>query len=88
MNRIYRHIWSKSLGRLIVVPECARGAGGGKAGQRGNRLASGTLMESGVAASTLAALLSSTVLASPALAQEALPTGGQLVSGSATIGGW
>ncbi|HEV2501721.1 MAG TPA: YDG domain-containing protein [Mesorhizobium sp.] len=86
MNRIYRHIWSKSLGRLIVVPECARGAGGGKAGRRRNRLAAGTRMEGGAAASTLAALLSSTVLVSPALAQEALPTGGQVVSGSATIG--
>ncbi len=86
MNRIYRHIWSKSLGRLIVVPECARGSGGGKAGRRRNRLAAGTRMEGGAAASTLAALLSSTVLVSSALAQEALPTGGQVVSGSATIG--
>ncbi|UDF32960.1 UNVERIFIED_ORG: YDG domain-containing protein (plasmid) [Roseateles sp. XES5] len=71
MNRIYKHIWSKALGRLVVVPECARGAGG-KAGRRRNRRAA-------------AALLASTALAAPALAQDALPTGGQVVSGTATI---
>ena len=86
MNRIYRHIWSKSLGRLIVVPECARGAGSCKAGRRRNRLATGICVESAAAASALAALLSSTVLATSAMAQDALPTGGQVVSGSATIG--
>lgn len=83
MNRIYRHIWSKALGRLVVVPECARGAGGGKAGRRRNRRS-----ESAVAAGGggfFAALLASTMLATPAFAQEVLPTGGQVVSGSATI---
>ena len=80
MNRIYRHIWSKSLGRLIVVPECAVGAGGGKSGRRRNRLPA-----SGIAAGALAGLLSSMALSS-AMAQDALPTGGQVVSGSATIG--
>lgn len=34
MNRVYRHIWSKALGRVIVVPECARGGGGKKGGRR------------------------------------------------------
>lgn len=34
MNRFYRHIWSKALGRVIVVPECARGGGGKKGGRR------------------------------------------------------
>lgn len=27
MNRFFRHIWSKALGRVIVVPECIRGEG-------------------------------------------------------------
>ena len=27
MNRLYRHIWSKALGRMIVVPECVKGCG-------------------------------------------------------------
>jgi len=34
VNRFYRHIWSKALGRVIVVPECARGGGGKKGGRR------------------------------------------------------
>ena len=34
MNRVYRHIWSKALGRVIVVPECAKGGGGRKTGRR------------------------------------------------------
>lgn len=68
MNRIYKHIWSHVLGRLVVVPECARGAGGRKTGRRRQ-----------------AALLASAMIAAPALAQDALPTGGQVVSGAATI---
>ncbi|MEQ8282395.1 MAG: autotransporter-associated beta strand repeat-containing protein, partial [Parvibaculum sp.] len=34
MNRFYRHIWSKTLGQAIVVPECAGGGAGRKAGRR------------------------------------------------------
>ncbi|WP_407179468.1 YDG domain-containing protein [Bradyrhizobium sp. STM 3562] len=71
MNRIYKHIWSKTLGRLIVVPECVKGGQGRKAGRR-----------------RIGALLASTTalsFAGPAVAQSALPSGGQVVSGAATI---
>lgn len=34
MNRVYKHISSKTLGCIIVVPECARGAQGKKSGKR------------------------------------------------------
>lgn len=37
MNRIYRHIWSKTLGRMVVVPECAKGGSGRKTGRRRRR---------------------------------------------------
>ncbi|PWV95613.1 filamentous hemagglutinin family protein [Hoeflea marina] len=104
MNRLYRHIWSKILGRLVVVPECARGGGGGKSGRRRNRqrpgaLTSGTMSSGpGSACHTvpdfsltravntlLAVLVSSSMLTQPLHAQDLLPTGGQVVSGAATI---
>jgi len=69
MNRVYGHIWSKALGRLVVTPECA-GGGRGKRSRRRKRAV---------------ALMASTLLASPAFAGGTLPTGGQVVSGSATI---
>jgi filamentous hemagglutinin family protein len=71
MNRVYKHIWSKTLGRLIVVPECVKGGQGRKAGRR--RI--GALLASAAAFS----------FADPAFAQSVLPSGGQVVSGAATI---
>jgi len=38
MNTIYKHIWSRTLGRMVVVSELAKG-GGRKAGRRRLRLA-------------------------------------------------
>ncbi|MDJ1157025.1 YDG domain-containing protein [Chelatococcus sp. SYSU_G07232] len=69
MNKVHKHIWSKTLQRLIVVPECAKGSQGKKGGRRGPAVA-------------LAATAMSTF---PAWAQNVLPTGGQVVSGAATI---
>ncbi|MEW6641735.1 MAG: YDG domain-containing protein [Pseudomonadota bacterium] len=69
MNRIFKHIWSKARGRLIVVPECCKGSQGTTAGSA--RIAT--------------ALIAATVLTTPAWAQQALPTGGQVISGAATI---
>ncbi len=34
MNRFYRHIWSRPLGQVVAIPECARGGAGRKAGRR------------------------------------------------------
>ena len=70
MNHTYKHIWSKTLGRLVIVPECCKGGQGRKGGK---------------AKLGAVAVAAATVLASPALAQSALPTGGTVVSGAATI---
>lgn len=71
MNRVFRHIWSRRLGRVVVVAECLPGAGGGKAGRRARRLAGVVVALPGL-------------LAAPAFADD-LPTGGQIVHGQATI---
>ncbi|WP_332701469.1 beta strand repeat-containing protein [Devosia sp.] len=34
MTEIYRHIWSKTLGLVIVVPECSKGGGGRRSKRR------------------------------------------------------
>ncbi|MCJ8236705.1 two-partner secretion domain-containing protein [Peteryoungia algae] len=69
MNSLYRHIWSKILGRVIVVAECVSG-GGGKKSSRKRKL--------------MSALMASTLLSNAAWA-DGLPTGGQVVAGRATI---
>ncbi|OYU88940.1 MAG: hypothetical protein CFE29_15425 [Bradyrhizobiaceae bacterium PARB1] len=70
MNHTYKHIWSKTLGRLVIVPECCKGGQGRKGGKA----------KLGAAAS-----IAATLLASPALAQSVLPTGGTVVSGAASV---
>ena len=70
MNHTYKHIWSKTLGRLVIVPECCKGGQGRKGGKA----------KIGAAAS-----IAATLLASPALAQSVLPTGGTVISGAASI---
>ncbi|KAF0097381.1 MAG: hypothetical protein FD142_3159 [bacterium] len=73
MNKIYKHIWSKTLGRLVIVAEGVKGGGGKKAGRRRLR------------AACLATTLPTTLLSVPAWADGVLPTGGQIVSGSGSI---
>lgn len=68
MHGAYNHIWSKTLNRLIVVPECVKGSH-----RKSGRWKAG------------AALFAVTGFCAPALAQSVLPTGGQVVSGAATI---
>ena len=68
MNKIYKVIYSKTLGCLVVVSESAKCAGGKKTARR--------KLVSLVAASSL--------LSMPVFADN-LPTGGQVVSGAASI---
>ncbi|MBU1297375.1 MAG: filamentous hemagglutinin N-terminal domain-containing protein, partial [Gammaproteobacteria bacterium] len=68
MNKIYKVIYSKTLGCLVVVSESAKYAGGKKTARR--------KLVSLVAASSL--------LSMPVFADN-LPTGGQVVSGAASI---
>ncbi|WP_127520040.1 autotransporter domain-containing protein [Mesorhizobium sp. Z1-4] len=44
MNRVYRHMLSKALGRVIVVAECSKGAAGRTAGRMRCRLVAGTAL--------------------------------------------
>ncbi|WP_116653694.1 YDG domain-containing protein [Pelagibacterium sediminicola] len=69
MNHAHKHVWSKALGRLVVLAECMRG-GGGKAKSCRGKFAP--------------LLVAGAMLSMPALAGD-LPSGGQVISGSAAI---
>lgn len=71
LNRIYRLVWNESLGAFVAVAEHARG--------RGKRSAR-------VGAVLAAALLGPGLALADGLAPGALPTGGRVVGGQATIG--
>ena len=80
MNHTYRLVWNQETQRYVPAPECAKGKGKSSAKSKTKALAP-------------AAVILSTVLALPAWAQTSapvpaanqLPTGGQIVSGSAHI---
>ena len=70
MNKIYKHIWSKTLCCLVAVSENANGSRSKKTGRR----------------KPVALLASSSVLmAAPVFAQNVLPVDGKIVSGQGTI---
>ncbi|MEP7727934.1 ESPR-type extended signal peptide-containing protein [Marinomonas primoryensis] len=68
MNKIYKIIYSKTLGCLVVASESAKCAGGKKTARR----------------NLVSMLAVSSLLSMPVFAG-ALPTGGQVVSGAASI---
>lgn len=74
MNHTYRLVWNQEAQRYVPAPECAKGRGKSKAGK--------TLAPAAV---LLAAAFALPTWAAPPAANT-LPTGGQVVSGSASIG--
>jgi filamentous hemagglutinin family protein len=68
MNKIYKVIYSKTLGCLVVVSESAKCSGGKKTARR-----------------KLVSLVATSSLLSMPVFAGALPTGGQVVSGAASI---
>jgi len=68
MNKVYKHIWSETLGQPVVVSECAKGAKGKKKNTLASTLIAGTAL-----------------LGAPAFADNPLPGGGEIVSGSGSI---
>ncbi len=71
LNRIYRLVWNESTGGYVAVAESARGRG-----KRGTVVA-------GALAAALAALAPAALAAGPGA--QALPQGGQVVSGQAAL---
>ncbi|WP_370679931.1 YDG domain-containing protein [Comamonas sp. GB3 AK4-5] len=74
MNHSYRLVWNQEAQRYVPAPECAKGRGKSKAGKA---LAPAAVL--------LAAAFALPTWAAPPAAN-ALPTGGQVVSGNASIG--
>ena len=69
MNKVYKHIRSKTLGCLVVVSEESNGSRGNKTGRR--KLAP--------------LISSSVLIATPVFAQSVLPVDGKIVSGQGAI---
>ena len=74
MNHTYRLVWNQEAQRYVPAPECAKGKGKTKA-----------LAPAAVILSTVLALPAWAQTSAPAPAANQLPTGGQVVSGSAHI---
>ena len=74
MNHTYRLVWNQETQRYVPAPECAKGKGKTKA-----------LAPAAVILSTVLALPAWAQTSAPAPAANQLPTGGQVVSGSAHI---
>ena len=76
MNHIYRLVWNQEAQRYVPAPECAKGKGKAK---------TKALAPAAVILSTVLALPAWAQTSAPAPAANQLPTGGQVVSGSAHI---
>ncbi|MET3449737.1 filamentous hemagglutinin N-terminal domain-containing protein, partial [Ralstonia sp. 1138] len=83
MNRIYRLVFSKSRGAIVAVAENTSAQGKGSRGERGAVVGASTAAGVGLSALSAAAML---LLGGPAMAAGALPQGGTVVGGQATIG--
>ena len=80
MNHTYRLVWNQETQRYVPAPECAKGKGKSSAKSKTKALA-----PAAVILSTVLALPAWAQTSAPAPAANQLPTGGQVVSGSAHI---
>ena len=80
MNHTYRLVWNQETQRYVPAPECAKGKGKSSAKSKTKALA-----PAAVILSTVLALPAWAQTSAPAPAANQLPTGGQIVSGSAHI---